>query len=117
MGAKGYEMARRGQGAEVYVVNTCTVTATADAKARKLIRRIAREHPEAVLIVTGCLAERAPEAAALPGVTAVVPGTEKGTLPEVVAELRPFRHARRGPVRGRRGSPPGIPAQPHPCVP
>ena len=42
----------------VCIVNTCTVTTTADAKARKLIRKLAKEHPQARIIVTGCYAER-----------------------------------------------------------
>lgn len=89
LAARGYVLAGRSQPADAYVVNTCTVTATADAKARKLIRRLAREHPEATLIVTGCLAQRSPEAAALPGVTAVVPGTQEPTLPDLLASLVP----------------------------
>ena len=42
----------------MFIVNTCTVTTTADAKARKLIRKLAKEHPLARIIVTGCYAER-----------------------------------------------------------
>jgi threonylcarbamoyladenosine tRNA methylthiotransferase MtaB len=65
--------------AEVYVVNTCTVTSTADAKARKLIRKLAREHPGATVIVTGCLAARDPEGVrGLPGVVGVVKKEEVG---------------------------------------
>ena len=55
LAARGYEVAARGRAADLYVVNTCTVTAVADAKARKLIRKLAREHPESRIIVTGCL--------------------------------------------------------------
>lgn len=62
------ELARRGLAAErdparaaVVVVNTCTVTAKADAEARKLIRRIRRENPGCRLLVTGCYAEHAAE--------------------------------------------------------
>ena len=47
--------------ADVYVVNTCSVTAQADARARKAIRRINKEHPLAQIVVTGCYAQRAPE--------------------------------------------------------
>ncbi|MEM9800792.1 MAG: radical SAM protein [Planctomycetota bacterium] len=67
-------LARRGyaesaQGADLVVVNTCTVTAEAGRKARQLIRRIARETPEARIAVTGCLAESEPEVLRdLPGV-------------------------------------------------
>ena len=46
------------QAADAYLINTCTVTGTGDQKSRKLIRRVAREHPAAKLIVCGCLAQR-----------------------------------------------------------
>ncbi len=85
--ARGYEVVGHDP-AEVYIVNTCTVTATADAKARKLIRKLAREHPGAAVIVTGCMAQRdAAAAAALPGVAAVLPNTRKGEIAEVVARV------------------------------
>ncbi len=85
--ARGYSVTARGA-ADVFVVNTCTVTATADAKARKLIHKLARERPEAVLVVTGCYAERDPQAlAAIPGVDAVAGNDRKGEIPAIVAEL------------------------------
>jgi threonylcarbamoyladenosine tRNA methylthiotransferase MtaB len=94
LAARGYEIGGRGDPAEIYIVNTCTVTAVADAKARKLIRRIARGHREATLIVTGCTAQRDPYSLLdLPGVTAVVPNTRKAQLadflPGLVAPLFP----------------------------
>ena len=45
--------------ADVYVVNTCSVTARADASARKMIRRLNNQNPEASIVVTGCYAQRA----------------------------------------------------------
>jgi len=88
LAARGYEIGGRGELAETYIINTCTVTAVADAKARKLIRRIARAQPEATLIVTGCLAQRDPYALLdLPGVTAVVPNTRKLRLPDFLPGL------------------------------
>ena len=61
------------QPADVYVVNTCSVTAQADATARKTIRRIRSEQPAARIVVTGCYAQRAPdEIAKLPGVVLVL---------------------------------------------
>ena len=47
--------------AEVYLVNTCTVTGTGDQKSLKLIRKLGREHPNSDIIVAGCLAQREPE--------------------------------------------------------
>jgi threonylcarbamoyladenosine tRNA methylthiotransferase MtaB len=74
--------------ADVIVVNTCTVTATADQGARQTIRRIARENPGARLIVTGCYATRRPEdVAALPNVVRVVPNADKDTTVDAVAAL------------------------------
>ena len=67
--------------ADVVLVNTCSVTASADQGARQTIRRIHRENPGARIVVTGCFASRAPaDVAALPGVSAIVPNTAKSTL-------------------------------------
>jgi len=80
----GYREAHDGEPVDLCVVNTCTVTATSDAKSRKAIRRLGREHPQARIIVMGCYATRAPEQlAALPGVVEVV--TDKRRLPELLA--------------------------------
>lgn len=66
---------------DVVVVNTCTVTARADRKARQAIRRINRDHPDAEIIVTGCSVDsNAVSLAALPGVTTTVPNAGKGGL-------------------------------------
>src|SRR5215212_286492 len=64
--------------ADVVVVNTCSVTASADQGARQTIRRIARENPSARIIATGCYATRRPDdLAALPNVVRVVSNDEK----------------------------------------
>lgn len=54
----GYTAAQPGAAADVYVVNTCTVTGTGDKKSMQLIRRCRRRNPQAELVVTGCLAQR-----------------------------------------------------------
>ena len=56
-----YQVVPLQDGADVYVVNTCSVTARADANARKAIRRVHGKHPEAAIVVTGCYAQRAPD--------------------------------------------------------
>ena len=67
--------------ADLVIVNTCSVTATADHGARQVIRRIARKNPAARIVATGCYATRAgDDLAALPGVAAVIPNQEKPTL-------------------------------------
>ena len=74
--------------AEVVVLNTCTVTASADQDARATIRRIHRENPEARILVTGCYAQRAPEElAALPGVSLVVGNSHKHELADYAAPM------------------------------
>ena len=67
--------------ADLVVVNTCSVTATADQGARQTIRRIARDNPSAKIVVTGCYATRRPEeVAALPNVVRVVKNDDKPRL-------------------------------------
>lgn len=74
--------------ADVYVVNTCTVTSQADRQNRQIVYRLHRRAPEAAIVVTGCQAQVDAEAvAALPGVARVVTNTDKGDLPAVIAEL------------------------------
>jgi threonylcarbamoyladenosine tRNA methylthiotransferase MtaB len=73
--------------AEILVVNTCSVTATADQGARQTIRRVTRANPSVRVVVTGCYASRAPqEVASLPNVTGIVPNSEKDSVPRFVAE-------------------------------
>jgi threonylcarbamoyladenosine tRNA methylthiotransferase MtaB len=63
----GYRLVAAGQPADVYILNTCTVTSTADAKSRHLLRMARRRHPGALLVATGCYAQRA--AGELAGIT------------------------------------------------
>ena len=73
--------------ADVAVLNTCTVTASADQDARAAIRRIHRQNPGCKIVVTGCYAQRAPEElAALPGVTSVIGNSHKQQVAAVVAQ-------------------------------
>jgi threonylcarbamoyladenosine tRNA methylthiotransferase MtaB len=77
-----------GEPAQVYVVNTCTVTSRADFSDRQVIRRILRANPHARVIVTGCLAQTSPEALArMPGVDLVLGNQEKYRLPELLGSL------------------------------
>jgi len=72
------DLARAAGLTDAVVVNTCAVTAEAVRKAKKDIRRLAREHPDAPLIVTGCAAQTDPQAfAAMPEVTRVIGNAEK----------------------------------------
>jgi len=83
----GLERALQASHAEVVVLNTCTVTASADQDARAAIRRIHRQNPDCKILVTGCYAQRAPqELAALPGVTWVVGNSHKTRVADIALQ-------------------------------
>ncbi|MGC1482767.1 MAG: tRNA (N(6)-L-threonylcarbamoyladenosine(37)-C(2))-methylthiotransferase MtaB [Candidatus Acidiferrum sp.] len=85
---RGCTPASNSSAAAIVVLNTCTVTAAADAQARDAIRKIHAQNPAARVIVTGCYAQRAPEElAALPGVTWVVGNSHKPQIPKLVDSL------------------------------
>jgi len=82
---RGLSRAGSAANAEVVVLNTCTVTASADQDARSTIRRVRRENPNAKIIVTGCYAQRAPqELAGIAGVDLVVGNSHKHSIAELV---------------------------------
>ncbi len=86
LGAEGCRVVPFDDGADVYVVNTCTVTDRADAESRRLARRARRRNPSARVIVTGCYAQTsATEAAAVEGVDYVV---GIGRLPDILRAVR-----------------------------
>lgn len=91
----GWEVVKPSVKADVYLVNTCSVTATSDAKSRNLVRKVHRVNPDAAIIVTGCSAElRRSELSAIEGVTRVFGALEKSlVVPETIEILsRPARH-------------------------
>src|SRR5262245_36266100 len=72
--------------ADLVILNTCTVTESADHDVQHAIRRVHRENPAARILVTGCYAQRAPaELAGLPGVEWVVGNSHKAQIPELVS--------------------------------
>ncbi len=82
----GFVDASADEPADLCIVNTCTVTNEGDSKSRQVIRRLARENPDARIVVMGCYATRAPEeVAALPGVSEVV--TDKRELPDLLGRF------------------------------
>lgn len=96
LAARGLRPAARHE-AEFVILNTCTVTASADQDVRQAVRRVRRENPRARILVTGCYAQRAPEEiAAWPGVAGVVGNTDKLNIPELVAGGRLLSPARAG---------------------
>ena len=79
--AAGFQTVPWSRGADVFLVNTCSVTATSDSKSRSVIRKLHRINPVAPIVVTGCYAQlRREEVAALEGVALVFGATEKARL-------------------------------------
>ncbi len=85
--ARGLRTVRKGEIADVCVVNTCSVTEVADSKCRQAIHRLVRNHPGAVVVVTGCYAQLKPQqVSALDGVDLVLGSNEKGQVVDAIIE-------------------------------
>ena len=84
----GYETVDFSEPADVYLINTCTVTQTGDKKSRQMISRAHALSPNAKIVVAGCYAQRAPEEVlALPGVNLVIGTKERARVVELVEKL------------------------------
>jgi threonylcarbamoyladenosine tRNA methylthiotransferase MtaB len=83
----GHELVTRVEDADIYILNTCTVTHTADSKSRHLLRQARRHNPTMRIIATGCYADRAPlDLAKLEAVDLISGNEGKATLPERLEE-------------------------------
>lgn len=79
----GYTKKAFDEVADIYLINTCSVTENADKECRQLVRRIQKQNSEAVVVITGCYAQLKPkEIAAIPGVDLVLGAAEKFNLTE-----------------------------------
>ena len=87
---EGFEAVPWSKGADVFLVNTCTVTEHSDKKSRNIIRKLHRQNSEALIFVTGCYAQlKKAEIEAIEGVTRVFGATEKSRIvPAILAEVR-----------------------------
>ncbi|MGY3718545.1 tRNA (N(6)-L-threonylcarbamoyladenosine(37)-C(2))-methylthiotransferase MtaB [Sutcliffiella cohnii] len=95
--AEGYDRVEYEQTADVYVINTCTVTNTGDKKSRQVIRRAIRKNPDAVICVTGCYAQTSPaEIMAIPGVDIVVGTQDRVKMLEYIEQYKQERQ----PING-----------------
>lgn len=85
MKKNGYTIVDFDELAEVYIINTCCVTAEGERKSRQLVRRAVAKNPLAVIAVTGCAAQKAPELFyGIPGVSIVAGNTQKQNLPAMI---------------------------------
>ena len=88
--AAGYQVVPFDSAADIYVINTCTVTGTGDKKSLQMARRLRREHPDSELILAGCLAQRRPEKMLETGARLVIGTQHRGEVVELLE-----RHLRR----------------------
>src|SRR2546423_886613 len=87
MSAAGFVQREFNEAADIYIVNTCTVTHLGDRSSRQMIAQAHRRHPDALLVVTGCYAELNPKAVAgLPGVNLVIGNGIKDSLVETIQQ-------------------------------
>ncbi|HVT86905.1 MAG TPA: tRNA (N(6)-L-threonylcarbamoyladenosine(37)-C(2))-methylthiotransferase MtaB [Chitinophagaceae bacterium] len=85
---EGFEKKEFDEKADVYVINTCSVTDNADKECRQIVRRIQRKSPESLVVITGCYAQLKPEEiAAIPGVDLVLGAAEKFNIARHIREL------------------------------
>ncbi|MDA3614946.1 tRNA (N(6)-L-threonylcarbamoyladenosine(37)-C(2))-methylthiotransferase MtaB [Polluticaenibacter yanchengensis] len=85
---EGFEKKDFTDKADVYVINTCSVTENADKECRQLVRRIQRQAPESLVVITGCYAQLKPkEISEIPGVDLVLGASEKFNLGQHISEL------------------------------
>jgi threonylcarbamoyladenosine tRNA methylthiotransferase MtaB len=85
----GIRTARKGEKADLVVINTCSVTEVADKKCRQAIHRLTREHPDAFVVVTGCYAQLRPDTVSLiDGVDVVLGADQKGDILNYLGDLK-----------------------------
>ena len=85
---EGFEKKEFDDQADVYVINTCSVTDNADKECRQIVRRIQRKAPESLVVITGCYAQLKPkQIAEIPGVNLVLGAAEKFNLAQHIREL------------------------------
>lgn len=90
--ASGYDVVDFADSADVYIINSCSVTHTADSKSRQAVRTIARRHPGASVVLTGCYAETSPdEAREIEGVSLVLGNRHKDAIAEYIGRLLPSK--------------------------
>ena len=90
--AEGWEISEKSAGCDAVVINSCTVTAASDSKARQAVRRARRENPDAVIVLTGCMPQAFPkDAAALSEADVVLGNANRASL---LPDIRKFLDTR-----------------------
>lgn len=88
LSAHGFEPIAKGETADVFIVNSCTVTGTSDKKVRQTLRRARRENPNAVMVLTGCMPQAFPEACeAIDEADIIIGNSNRGALLEYIEKF------------------------------
>ncbi len=91
LSAEGYTIVSETENPDVIIINTCTVTGTGSSKSRKMIRRMAKDHPESTIAVIGCYSQTQPdEVAAIEGVDIILGTQNRADLIEYLRKVRSF---------------------------
>lgn len=100
--ARGYTPVAEGETADVYVINTCTVTNLADRKSRQYIRRAKKNNPDAIIAVVGCFVQANPqEAMAMEDIDILAGTNEKSKLPDYVSDYLANKNEKISHIRAR----------------
>jgi threonylcarbamoyladenosine tRNA methylthiotransferase MtaB len=86
---RGYDLVPFGEGADITIINTCTVTQRADFQSRQMVRRAFRTNPKSIIIVTGCYSQVDPEAIArIEGAKYLLGNKEKEQIPDLLSLIQ-----------------------------
>lgn len=92
--SRGYQLAGFDEPADIYIINTCTVTHVSDRKSRAMLRRAVRRNPQAIVAAIGCVAQVSHEQlAAIEGVDLVIGNRDKENLPAIIEEYMAREHS------------------------
>ncbi len=84
--SSGYTYAADKENADIFIINSCTVTSSADSKVMKLMRRLRREKPHCVIVLTGCMTQSAPDLSAFSQADIILGNTDRRSLPDKLSE-------------------------------
>ena len=85
--ARGHQVVPYGEAADVYVINTCTVTAESDRKSRQMVRGARRRAPEAVIGICGCFSQVSPDTAGQLGADVICGTRDRETFLNLLAKI------------------------------
>lgn len=84
----GFAPCEKGENADIYIINTCTVTSESDKKNRQLIHKVRRENPDAVIVVSGCMTQALPESSdKIMEADIVIGNSNRASIPSLISEF------------------------------